>query len=192
VFVSRTFPWQHQSIPRSSVRFRLKPENSNSHGFELHRPSIKGTKLLLKAIKAIKTKEYTRATDTKEDWATKKEAEKENKYSSFLGFINHLIRKGKSGWKATQINFTTGVRGFLHTNQFLTRLETLGVKYKNTRQTIRNRTVQKTFSMSDIILKFFSIALNSKIDWTLQSLTTEITITSMQKYNLYLQATGPP
>jgi len=40
------------SFPRSSVPFRLKPENSNSHGFELHRPSIKGTKLLLKVIKA--------------------------------------------------------------------------------------------------------------------------------------------
>jgi len=35
------------------VSFRLKPENSNSHGFELYRPSIKGTKLLLKVIKAI-------------------------------------------------------------------------------------------------------------------------------------------
>ena len=40
-------------IPRSSVRFRLKSENSNSHGFELHRPSIKGAKLLLKVIKAV-------------------------------------------------------------------------------------------------------------------------------------------
>ena len=40
-------------IPRSSGRFRLKPENSNSHGFELHRPWIKGTKLLLEVIKAI-------------------------------------------------------------------------------------------------------------------------------------------
>ena len=40
-------------IPRLLVRFRLIPENSNSHGFELHRPSIKGTKLLLKVIKAI-------------------------------------------------------------------------------------------------------------------------------------------
>ena len=37
----------------SSVRFRLKSENSNSHGFELYRPSIKGTKLLLKVTKAI-------------------------------------------------------------------------------------------------------------------------------------------
>jgi len=37
----------------SSVRFRLKPENSNPHGLELHSPSIKGTKLLLKVIKAI-------------------------------------------------------------------------------------------------------------------------------------------
>ena len=38
---------------RSSVRFRLKPDTSNSHEFELHRPSKKGTKLLLKVIKAI-------------------------------------------------------------------------------------------------------------------------------------------
>jgi len=35
------------------VRFRLKPDNSNSHEFELHRPSNKGTKLLLEVIKAI-------------------------------------------------------------------------------------------------------------------------------------------
>jgi len=35
------------------VWFRLKPKNSNPHGFELHRPSIKGTKLLLKVIKTI-------------------------------------------------------------------------------------------------------------------------------------------
>ena len=41
------------SIPRSSVRFRLKPNTSNSHEFELHTPSNKGTKLLLKVIKAI-------------------------------------------------------------------------------------------------------------------------------------------
>ena len=41
------------SIPRSSVRFRLNPDTSNSHEFELHRPSNKGTKLLLKVIKAI-------------------------------------------------------------------------------------------------------------------------------------------
>ena len=40
-------------IPMSSVRCRLKPGNSNSHGFELHRPSIKSAKLLLKVIKAI-------------------------------------------------------------------------------------------------------------------------------------------
>jgi len=33
--------------------FRLQPDNSNSHGFELHRPSNKGTKLLLKVIKVI-------------------------------------------------------------------------------------------------------------------------------------------
>jgi len=36
-----------------SVWFRLKPDNSKFYGFELHRPWIKGTKLLLKIIKAI-------------------------------------------------------------------------------------------------------------------------------------------
>ena len=40
-------------IPRSSVQFGPKFENSSSHGFELYGPSIKGTKLLLKVIKAI-------------------------------------------------------------------------------------------------------------------------------------------
>jgi len=62
--------------------------------------------------------------DTNEDWAEKKEQGKNDRYSSHLGFINnHLSHREKSGWKATQPNFTTGVRGSLHTNQFLTRLE---------------------------------------------------------------------
>ena len=33
-------------IPRLSVRFRLKTENSNSHGFEPYRTSIKDTQQL--------------------------------------------------------------------------------------------------------------------------------------------------
>ena len=43
-------------ILRTSVRFRQKlkkTENSNLHGFEIHRPWSKGTKLLLQVIKAI-------------------------------------------------------------------------------------------------------------------------------------------
>jgi len=39
--------------------------------------------------------------DTNEDWATKKETEKDNSYSLHLGFINHLSGRGKNGWKAT-------------------------------------------------------------------------------------------
>jgi len=103
-----------------------------------------------------------RAMDTNEDWAEKMEQEKNDRYSSHLGFINHLSHRGKSGWKASQTNFTTGVPGSLHTNQFLTRLESLGVKNTNTREAIRNRTVQKTLSMSDMILSFFFIALTPK------------------------------
>jgi len=130
--------------------------------------------------------------DNNEDWARKKESEKDERYSTQLGFINHLSRREKSGWKATQINFTTGVRGSLHTNQFLTRLETPEVKNMNTREIIRNRTVQKTLSMSDMILKFFFIALNSNTDWNLPSLPKEITNKSMEKYNQYLHTTGFP
>jgi len=37
----------------TNVGVTLKPDNSNSHEFELHRPSNKGTKLLLNVIKAI-------------------------------------------------------------------------------------------------------------------------------------------
>jgi len=131
--------------------------------------------------------EYTRAMDTNEDWAEKKEQEKNDRYSSHLGFINHLSHREKNGRKASQTNFTTGVRGSLHTNQFLTRLESLGVKNTNTQEAIRNRTVQKTLSMSDMILKFFFIALNSKTDWTLQNLPTEIVNKNMERFNLHLQ-----
>ena len=131
--------------------------------------------------------EYTRAMDTNDDWAEKKEQEKIDRHSSHLGFINHLSNREKSGWKASQTNFTTGVRGNLHTNQFLTRLESLGVKNKNTQEAIHNRTVQNTLSMSDMILKFFLIALNSKTQWTLQTLPTEIANKYMERFNLHLQ-----
>ena len=131
--------------------------------------------------------EYTRAMDTNEAWAEKKEQEKNERYSSHLGFINHLSNREKSGWKASKTNFTTGVRGSLHTNQFLARLESLGVKNKSTREAIRNRTVQKTFFMSDMILKFFLIPLNSKTEWTLQNLPTEIVNKNIERFNLHLQ-----
>jgi len=45
---------------------------------------------------------------------------------------------------------------------------------------------------SYMILKFFFIAVISRIKWTLQSLPTEITNKGMEKYNSYLQATGAP
>ena len=133
--------------------------------------------------------EHTRAMDTVEDWAERKELEKNERYGPLIGFINHLSHREKSGWKASQTNFTTGVRGSLRTNQFLTRLELLGVKNSNTREAIRNRTVQKTLSMSDMILKFFFIALNSKTDstGTLQNLPTEIVNKNMERFNLKLQ-----
>jgi len=37
--------------------------------------------------------EYTRAMDTNEDWAEKKKQEKNDRYSSHLGFINHLEKR---------------------------------------------------------------------------------------------------
>ena len=41
--------------------------------------------------------EYTRAMDTNEDWAERKEQEKNDRYSSLLGFINHLSHREESG-----------------------------------------------------------------------------------------------
>ena len=41
--------------------------------------------------------------------------------------------------------------------------------------------------MLDMILKFFFIALNSKTDWTLQNLPTEIVNKNMERFNLHLQ-----
>ena len=49
--------------------------------------------------------EYTKAMDTNADWAERKEQEKNDRYSSLLGFINHLSHQEKSGWKASQTNF---------------------------------------------------------------------------------------
>jgi len=129
--------------------------------------------------------------DTNEDWAEKKEQEKNDRYISLLGFMNHLNHREKSGWKESQTDFTTGVRGSLHTNQFFARLESLGVKNKKTREAIRNRTVQRTLSMSDMILKFFFIALNSKTDLTIQILPTEIVNKNMERFNLHLQPPRP-
>jgi len=164
------------------LRHRLR-RNRHRH---LHRPKT-GWPSLRRGKNLCVFLEYIRAMDTSEDWAEKKE--KNDRYCSHLGFINHLSNREKSGWKASQTNFTMGVRGSLHTNLFLIRLESLGVKNKNTREAMRNRTVQKTLSMSDMILKFFFIrvALNSKTEWTLQSLPTKITNKNMERFNLHLQ-----
>jgi len=49
-------------IPRSSVRIRLKPKNSNSHGFKLHRPLINSIKLLFKVINLKSNHHHYHAT----------------------------------------------------------------------------------------------------------------------------------
>ena len=163
---------RHRRIPPGLWHRLRRNRHRHFHLQQTRWPSLRQGKKLRVFL------ERTRAMETNKDWAEKKEQEKTYRYSSHLGFINHLSNREKSGWKATQINFTTGVRGSLHTNQFLTRLESLGVKNKNTQEAIRNRTVQKTLSMSYMILKLFLIVLNSKTEWTLQSLPTEITNTS--------------
>ena len=78
------------SIPRSSVRFRLKPDTSNSHEFELHRPSNKGTKLLLKVIKAIiiiSTRTVTQTRNT--PWQDIKILVKDTPWQDFSSLQGH-------------------------------------------------------------------------------------------------------
>jgi len=41
--------------------------------------------------------------DTNKDWATKEETEKDDKYSTHLGFINHLSKRGKSHNGSTRL-----------------------------------------------------------------------------------------
>jgi len=43
--------------------------------------------------------------DTNEDWAEKKEQEKNDRYSSHLGFVNHLSHREKSGLKSFSNRF---------------------------------------------------------------------------------------
>ena len=43
--------------------------------------------------------EYTRAMDTNEDWAERKEQEKNERYGYLLGFINHLVTGKKAAGK---------------------------------------------------------------------------------------------
>ena len=54
--------------------------------------------------------ESTRVMDTTEDWKTRKGAEKDERYCTYVGFMNHLCRREMNGWKAKQINFTEGVK----------------------------------------------------------------------------------
>ena len=148
-----------KDIKEYHIAYAIDFDDTDMDTFIARRPDDKEKKLCVFL-------QYTRAKDTNEDWAEKKEQEKNDRYSSHLRFINYFSHRKKSGWIASQINFTTGVRGSLHTNQFLTRLESLGVKNNNTR---------------------FFIALNSKTDWTLQNLPTEIVNKNMERFNLHLQ-----
>jgi len=151
----RIGPNSKKDIEENHVAYAIDFDETDIYTFIARRPDVLAFD---KEKKLSVFLEYTRATDTNEDWAEKKEQEKNDRYSSHLVFVNHLSNREKNGWKASQTNFTTGVRGSLHTNQFMTRLESLGFKNMHTREVIRNRTVQKTLFMSDMILKFFLIA----------------------------------
>jgi len=50
-----------------------------------------------KEVKLCVFLEYTRAMDTNEDWAETKKQEKNDRYSSHLGFINRLSHREQSG-----------------------------------------------------------------------------------------------
>jgi hypothetical protein len=51
--------------------------------------------------------------------------------------------------------------------------------------------MQKTLSMSDMILELFFATLNSNIDWAAQSLPQEITNKNRGKYKLYDSQASP-
>jgi len=74
------------------------------------------------------------------------------------------------------------------------RLESLGVKNKNSRETIRNQMVQKTLSASGMILKKF-LALSTNTNWAATEHpvpTSGYNQESTENYRLFLKFAGPP
>ena len=107
--------------------------------------------------------EFTRAMDQDEQYQSRKEEEKDERYRLHRDFIQSTLEKlsGNStedkqeSWRVKQINFTVGVRGHLHTKSFQQRLRTLGVSSLKSQEKIRKAVVRRALEVHDLMLKCY-------------------------------------
>lgn len=107
--------------------------------------------------------EFTRAMDQDEQYQSRKEEEKDERYRLHRDFIQSTLEKlsGNStedkqeSWRVQQINFTVGVRGHLHTKSFQQRLRTLGVSSLKSQEKIRKAVVRRALEVHDLMLKCY-------------------------------------
>ena len=93
----------------------LNPSAQDVADFLKKRPDGVAFRRPVGAQKQLRILEFTRASDTSDDWQEKKEVEKNLRYCQHVKFISEL-----TSWQVEQINFTVGIRGQLHSASFKT------------------------------------------------------------------------
>ena len=127
-----------------------KTENSNLHGFELHRPSGKSTELLLQVIKAIINQKKIRSSDRNKDFLRLKEDEANEQHRSIV----EALRAAVPEWTFEQINFVAGRRGALVEDNFYNKLEKLNVQ-AGKRDKILVAHVQRICEAHDTVMRSY-------------------------------------
>jgi hypothetical protein len=101
--------------------------------------------------------------DQDEEYQSRKEEEKDDRYRLHCDFIQSTLEKlsGNStedrpeSWQVQQINFTVGVRGQLYTKSFQQRLRTLGVSSLKSQEKFRKAVVRRALEVHDLMLKCY-------------------------------------
>ena len=109
--------------------------------------------------KAVFVLEFTRPDDSRDDFITRTEERKNERYRSFVNaltsWLNRRLTSEEEGaWKVEQINFTTGVRGSINEVAFSKNLAKLLVP-TNKVKAIRERQARKALATLDTVLKFY-------------------------------------
>ena len=84
-----------------------------------------------------------------------------------------------------------GVRGSIKSEDFDSRLASLGVQEEKVREVIATRTVRKTLELSDAILSIFHMSIRTNPEWAKHAVSETLANTSTERYNLFKRFTGP-
>jgi len=119
-----------------------------------------------------------------EDWAEKNDIAKNLRYENHRSFLEkYSDRKlGRLRWTCTQANFTVGVRGSIKSEDFDSRLASLGIQEKKIREVIATRMVRKTLELSDAILTIFHMAIRTNPEWAKHAVSETLANTSTERY----------